>query len=123
MLVELSNSLWGLAVLLIDFYFLFSKTLWKSALSLYQIFDGAVKSTCENLLSATVLQRAISFYTWEHARAKETKTKLALFGELRVTLDNLKNSSLVTPTKWRNFPDQTDKSNLKRWFKHLYQLS
>ena len=105
-------------MLLIDFYFRFSKTLWKSALSLYQIFDRAVKSTCENLLSATVLQRAISFYTSGHAPAKETKIKLALFGELRVTLDSLKNSSPVTPTKWRNFPDQTDKSNLKRWFKN-----
>ena len=62
-------------------------------------------------------------YFGTYARAKETKTKLALFGELRVTLNNLKNSLPVTPTKWRNFPDQTDKSNLKRWFKNLYQLS
>lgn len=59
-----------------------------------------------------------SFYTSGHARAKETTTKQALFRALRVTLDSLKNSSPVTPTKWRNFPDQTDKSNLKRWFKN-----
>ena len=60
-------------MLLIDFYFLFSKPLWKIALSLYQIFDGAVKSTGENLLQAAVLQRAISFYTRDMHEPKKLK--------------------------------------------------